>query len=178
MQYRPLTASGQVPGVLAIMPQDLSYFNQPEQQIFLDVAVSQLQSGGMSVNKQWFSLEELIDGILQQLEFALGNRHIEVHISENRQFIYTDELLLARVLINLLKNAINHSPKNSPLRIEVEAGNTNRFLIRVIDSGEGVPSEQQEMIFERFTRGNSESTVTGLGLGFALSRDLLTSSPP
>ncbi|WOS38385.1 Sensor protein KdpD [Oligella urethralis] len=264
MQYRPLTASGQVQGVLAIMPKDLSYFNQPEQQIFLDVAVSQialaleriyfvkvaqeavikaesehlrgtllsalshdirtplavlstlaesllqltankaqlyqqhqlaldiqqqsnaiqrlvvnildyalLQSGGMSVNKQWFSLEELIGGILQQLEFALGNRHIEVHIPENWRFIYTDELLLARVLINLLNNAINYSPKDSPLRIEVEAGNTNRFLIHVIDSGEGVPIEQQEMIFERFTRGNSESTVTGLGLGLALSRDLV-----
>lgn len=263
MHYRPLTASGQVQGVLALLPKDLTYFNQPEQQRFLDVAVAQialaleriyfarvaqeavikveaeqlrgtllsalshdirtplavlstlaetllplttpqsephqialdiqqqssaigrlvvnildyasLRSGGMTVNQQWISLEELIGGVLLQLEFALGSRKVEVHIPDAWQFVYTDELLLARVLSNLLTNAINYSPEGSPIQINVTSAHVNRFQISVIDSGSGVPTQMQEKIFERFTRGNPESTVTGLGLGLALSRELVKS---
>ena len=263
MQYRPLAASGQVLGVIAVLPKDTSYFNQPEQQRFLDVAVAQialaleriylakvaqeaviqvkseqlrgtllsalshdirtplavlstlaesllqltqteqeqhqlaldiqqqsraigrlvvnildyasLQSGGISVNKQWISLEELIGGILTQLEFALGTRDIIVDIPDALQFIYTDELLLARILNNLLTNAINYSPLGSPIHIQALSDSQNHFKINVIDAGDGVPIEMQTKIFERFTRGNPESTVTGLGLGLALSRELVKS---
>lgn len=263
MQYRPLAASGQVLGVIAVLPKDTSYFNQPEQQRFLDVAVAQialaleriylakvaqeaviqvkseqlrgtllsalshdirtplavlstlaesllqltqteqeqhqlaldiqqqsraigrlvvnildyasLQSGGISVNKQWISLEELIGGILTQLEFALGTRDIIVDIPDALQFIYTDELLLARILNNLLTNAINYSPLGSPIHIQALSDSQNHFKINVIDAGDGVPIEMQAKIFERFTRGNPESTVTGLGLGLALSRELVKS---
>ncbi len=263
MQYRPLAASGQVLGVIAVLPKDTSYFNQPEQQRFLDVAVAQialaleriylakvaqeaviqvkseqlrgtllsalshdirtplavlstlaesllqltqteqeqhqlaldiqqqsraigrlvvnildyasLQSGGISVNKQWISLEELIGGILTQLEFALGTRDIIVDIPDALQFIYTDELLLARILNNLLTNAINYSPLGSPIHIQALSDSQNHFKINVIDAGDGVAIEMQTKIFERFTRGNQESTVTGLGLGLALSRELVKS---
>lgn len=263
MQYRPLAASEQVLGVIAVLPKDTSYFNQPEQQRFFDVAVAQialaleriylakvaqeaviqvkseqlrgtllsalshdirtplavlstlaesllqltqteqeqhqlaldiqqqsraigrlvvnildyasLQSGGISVNKQWISLEELIGGILTQLEFALGTRDIIVDIPDALQFIYTDELLLARILNNLLTNAINYSPLGSPIHIQALSDSQNHFKINVIDAGDGVPIEMQAKIFERFTRGNPESTVTGLGLGLALSRELVKS---
>ncbi|WP_052019294.1 DUF4118 domain-containing protein [Pelistega indica] len=260
MQYRPLIASGNVLGVLALYPKDLTSFNAPEQQRFLDVAVAQialaleriffakiaqeavvkaeseqlrstllsalshdirtpltvlttladsllkvtdqqqqyqlvkdiqqqsraiqrlvvnildyavLQSGGVTVNQQWISLEELIGGLLHQLEFALDNRHVSVKIPEELQFVYTDELLLARILNNLLNNAINYSPPHSPIYIEAMIADKSHYHINVIDEGMGVPLQMQEKIFERFTRINTESTVTGLGLGLALSRDLV-----
>lgn len=131
-----------------------------------------LQSGGMKLNKQWVSLEEIVGSNIRQLEHYLKERQIEIDIPHNIDFIYTDELILSRILNNLLTNAINYTPDSACICIKAMLDN-NQYLITVTDTGEGLPVGMETKIFERFTRGNSEGTTTGLGLGLALSRDLV-----
>lgn len=131
-----------------------------------------LQSGGMKLNKQWVSLEEIVGSNIRQLEHYLKERQIEIDIPHNIDFIYTDELILSRILNNLLTNAINYTPDSACICIKAMLNN-NQYLITVTDTGEGLPVGMETKIFERFTRGNSEGTTTGLGLGLALSRDLV-----
>lgn len=57
--------------------------------------------------------------------------------------------------------------------IKAMLDDNQQYRITVTDTGEGLPVGMEAQIFERFTRGNSESTTTGLGLGLALSRDLV-----
>lgn len=130
------------------------------------------QSGGMKLNKQWVSLEEIVGSNIRQFEQYLKERQIEIDIPHNIDFIYTDELILSRILNNLLTNAINYTPDSACICIKAMLDN-NHYLITVTDTGEGLPVGMEAQIFERFTRGNSESTTTGLGLGLALSRDLV-----
>ncbi|MGB2785190.1 DUF4118 domain-containing protein [Psychrobacter sp.] len=131
-----------------------------------------LQSGGMKLNKQWVSLEEIVGSNIRQLEHYLKERQIEIDIPHNIDFIYTDELILSRILNNLLTNAINYTPDTACICIKAMLDN-NQYLIMVTDTGKGLPVGMETKIFERFTRGDSESTTTGLGLGLALSRDLV-----
>ena len=132
-----------------------------------------LQSGGMKLNKQWVSLEEIVGSNIRQLEHYLKERQIEIDIPHNIDFVYTDELILSRILNNLLTNAINYTPDDACVCIKTMLDDNKQYLITVTDTGEGLPEGMETQIFERFTRGNSESTTTGLGLGLALSRDLV-----
>ena len=132
-----------------------------------------LQSGGMKLNKQWVSLEEIVGSNIRQLEHYLKERQIEIDIPHNIDFIYTDELILSRILNNLITNAINYTPDDACVCIKAMLDNNQQYLITVTDTGEGLPVGMETQIFERFTRGNSEGTTTGLGLGLALSRDLV-----
>ena len=150
-----------------------------------------LQSGGMKLNKQWVSLEEIIGSNIRQLEPYLQNRQVKIDVASAVDFIYTDELILARILNNLLTNAINYTPDNAAITIQATLTNQHTaqnlqnnnpvqnnktvqsYQITVTDNGQGLPIAMETQIFERFTRGDSESNTTGLGLGLALSRDLV-----
>ena len=154
----------------------------------------------MKLNKQWVSLQEIIGSNIRQLETHLQRRRVEINILSEVDFIYTDELILSRILNNLLTNAINYTPSDAVITIQASlttqqaaakiyshqslqslqslqnvplGQKPQSYQITVTDDGKGLPLGMEEQIFERFTRGDSESSTTGLGLGLALSRDLV-----
>ena len=85
--------------------------------------------------------------------------------------LYADENLIAQVLINLTKNAIQANEKNPDAKIQLIACFTaeNRPQIRVMDNGPGIPDDIIEQIFVPFftTREN------GSGIGLSLSRQIM-----
>jgi signal transduction histidine kinase len=82
----------------------------------------------------------------------------------------SDPQRISQILINLLTNAVRHSPPDEPVTVALEASpDTLRF--HVIDRGEGIAAEHQAAIFEAFERSDSR-TERGTGLGLALSRKL------
>lgn len=82
----------------------------------------------------------------------------------------TDPKRVRQVLVNILSNAVRHSPEND--RVVVRPGtHDERMRIDVIDRGEGIPAERQRTIFEAFER-SADDAGKGTGLGLALSRRL------
>jgi K+-sensing histidine kinase KdpD len=81
-----------------------------------------------------------------------------------------DSALVARVLGNLLTNAVAYSLDAPRVRVTVtsEAG---RAMVAVEDNGPGIPDDEHERIFARFARGSRGATVQGTGLGLYLSRE-------
>ena len=73
---------------------------------------------------------------------------------------------LERVIDNLLRNAIRHTPPGTPIWVRVESDGDDA-IITVEDAGPGVPSQQRSRIFEPFERG-SRTTRSGSGLGLAI----------
>lgn len=78
---------------------------------------------------------------------------------------------LGRILSNLIDNAVRHSPDDATVTLEVRTEG-GHVVARVTDQGPGVPSDQRERIFDRFTRLDSARTSRdgGSGLGLAISR--------
>jgi len=82
----------------------------------------------------------------------------------------TDPVRLQQILVNLLSNAVRHSPEGARVQLAVRPnGSTIEFL--VVDEGPGVPQEAMEHIFEPFERFDPHSGV-GTGLGLPVSRRL------
>jgi signal transduction histidine kinase len=82
----------------------------------------------------------------------------------------TDHPRVRQILINLLTNAVRHSPAGEAIDVEVRQRD-GELRFDVVDRGEGIASEQQAIIFEAFERAGKESQ-RGTGLGLALSRKL------
>jgi signal transduction histidine kinase len=82
----------------------------------------------------------------------------------------TDPQRVRQILINLLTNAVRHSPENDTIRVDIRASKDN-MRFDVIDHGEGIVAEEQATIFEAFESGSNHKE-RGTGLGLALSRQL------
>ena len=83
-----------------------------------------------------------------------------------------DAVLIERVLVNLVENAGKYTPPSTPVQILVRRVD-GRLHVSVRDQGPGVAPGKEEMIFEKFTRGDAESATTGVGLGLAISRAMV-----
>ena len=77
-----------------------------------------------------------------------------------------------RVLFNLVTNALRHTPPDGSVAVRVER-RADDLLLRVEDSGEGLPEEAQTRMFERFWRADRARAGSGAGLGLAIARGLV-----
>jgi signal transduction histidine kinase len=77
-----------------------------------------------------------------------------------------------RVLFNLVTNALRHTPSDGSVAVRVER-RASELLLRVEDSGEGLPAEAQARMFERFWRADRARSTSGAGLGLAIARGLV-----
>ena len=78
-------------------------------------------------------------------------------------WVVADKRVTARILDNLLSNAIRHTPRGGSVSIEASE-HVGRVYVSVKDSGDGIPEEQQPQIFSRFSQVGDKSGGTGLGL--------------
>ncbi len=136
----------------------------------LDMA--RIQSGEIRLRSEWQSLEEVIGTALKSDQAALAQRRVSVQIDAAVPLVECDAVLIERVLANLLENAGKYTPAASPVEIVVRpVGDEVRVSVR--DHGPGVAKGQEEAIFDKFTRGQSESATPGVGLGLAICRAIV-----
>jgi PAS domain S-box-containing protein len=133
--------------------------------------ISRLESGNIHLKKQTMHLKDFVSTIVSQHQEAIARKHhdVTVECSDSIQ-ITTDEKCLNELLTNLLTNAIKYTPPGGDIRIRCTAGSTHA-RIDVIDSGYGIPLEQQTKVFSKFFRGQNivaeDTEGTGLGLYLA-----------
>ncbi|MEV5411289.1 ATP-binding protein [Thermopolyspora sp. NPDC052614] len=131
--------------------------------------MSRLQAGVLGAARQPVALEEVVPRAADDLGTARGR--ILTEVSMDLPEVLADPVLLERVLVNLMSNAVRYSPQDT--RILVTASRHGAHLeIRIIDRGPGVPPEAHERIFLPFQRLGDRDTHVGVGLGLALSRGL------
>ncbi|HEY6797825.1 MAG TPA: DUF4118 domain-containing protein [Kineosporiaceae bacterium] len=131
--------------------------------------LSRLRAGVLTVTPSVVWLDEVIPPALDELGDPA--RAVDLRIAEDAPPVLADPALLTRVLVNVLANALRHSPAGVPPAVTASAGG-DRVQVRVIDHGPGVPSQDRERIFTPFQRLGDTDNGVGLGLGLALSRGL------
>lgn len=80
---------------------------------------------------------------------------------------------IRQVLLNLLTNALNHSPRGGTVTLTSDQA-AGGWRVAIEDEGPGVPADQRERIFERFVRLSPGAENGGSGLGLAISRSIVT----
>ncbi|WP_141828417.1 DUF4118 domain-containing protein [Herbaspirillum sp. SJZ107] len=136
----------------------------------LDMA--RIQSGGVHLHLEWQSIEEVVGSALRASGAVLAGHTIETHIPPDLPLVRFDAPLLERVLCNVLENAAKYTPPGS--RVVVDARlRSDALQLRVTDNGPGLPPGREEAIFDKFTRGQPESSTPGVGLGLAICRAIV-----
>ncbi|MHB1492063.1 MAG: sensor histidine kinase, partial [Cellulomonas sp.] len=130
--------------------------------------LSRVQTGSVRPVLQHVSLDEIVPLATEGFEGAV----LDVDVPETLPLVTTDPGLLERVLANVVSNAVRHSPPGSPVRLSAAAIGTE-VVVRVVDSGRGVPDDAKDHMFEPFQR-LGDSSPDGLGLGLAVAQGLAT----
>jgi len=113
---------------------------------------------------------DLADVILPALdELGLGPAAIELDLADDLAPVLADAVLLQRVVVNLLANAVRHSPVDQRVRLAA-SGFRDHVEVRVVDRGPGIAPERRDEVFTPFQRLGDTDNDTGLGLGLALSK--------
>jgi two-component system sensor histidine kinase KdpD len=129
--------------------------------------VSRVQAGVLGVQLNEVDLDDLIPAVFDEL--GVGPEQLDLDIPADLPAFSADPVLLDRVLVNLLSNALRFSP---PGERAVFAASTfaGAVQLRVIDRGPGIPSDRREEVFVPFQRLGDTDNLSGLGLGLALSK--------
>ncbi len=132
--------------------------------------LSRLDAGKMQPVFRAVPLEEVIRRARAVVEPSAAAKQVAVRDEYVRTpaTVETDPLRLEQVLVNLLSNAVRHSPAGEAVIVRAE-GLDDSVHIHVMDRGAGIPLEDQEKIFEPFIRVDPESGL-GSGLGLPVSR--------
>ncbi|MCI1255890.1 MAG: DUF4118 domain-containing protein [Corynebacterium provencense] len=129
--------------------------------------VSRVQAGALTITTMPTDPSEAVAPALDEL--GLGPDEVRLCLGHGDRTAEADPVLLQRVLVNLLSNAVRHSPPGVP--VTVTSSTFGEVLeIRVIDHGEGVDPARLDDIFLPFQRLGDTDNTSGLGLGLALSR--------
>ncbi|MSO41599.1 MAG: HAMP domain-containing histidine kinase [Solirubrobacterales bacterium] len=121
-------------------------------------------------------LSEAVEGAIHEVEPVAGDHKIRSEVAPGlRVEGNPDEL--HRLALNLIDNAVRHTPTGSTVTVRV-ASDGDRALLEVSDDGPGIPAEMGSQVFERFVRGQGPADTTGgggSGLGLAIVRSVAES---
>ena len=136
--------------------------------------LARADAGNYPVRRDAMYLDELVDEVVRAARVVAASRSIAIEVDAVTPAPFTgDEELIQRLLVNLIENAVRHSPDGTAVRLQV-ANQANGYAIVVSDRGPGIPAESQRHIFERFYRADPSRTRLsargGAGLGLALVR--------
>jgi signal transduction histidine kinase len=140
--------------------------------------VFQYESKDFSVQKSHIKIKDTMDDVLRALWIQADKKNIKFvpQVAAQLPDLYADKLAIQRVLINLLTNAINFSPENGLVRIEVLSASSltpkQHVLFQIMDSGPGIPAEQIDLIFDKYNRLRNKKAgrKKGFGLGLYVSK--------
>jgi two-component system sensor histidine kinase KdpD len=136
----------------------------------LDMA--RIESGEVKLNLEWQPFEEVVGAVFNATGIMMKEHILNVRIPPGLPFVRFDALLMERVLINLLENAAKYTPPGSIVTLSADVVG-DRFSVSVSDNGPGLPVGLEEAVFQKFTRGDPESAMPGVGLGLAICRAIL-----
>lgn len=129
-----------------------------------------LRNQELPLHKQQTNMEhfvrELIIDLLNDPQFNSGD--IQYDSTTTALYWNIDQHLIKRALLNFIYNALLHNEDN----VEVNVLVTDNSIV-IKDNGNGIPEEEQGLIFERYYRGTNTSNIHGTGLGMAISRDII-----
>lgn len=131
--------------------------------------MSRIEGGALHPEKDWYSISEVIEAVVQRLEPRLSDRPTTLSVDENIPLMLFDFTEIDQVLTNLIENAIKYTPPGTSIHVEAVRVE-NQVEVSVEDTGSGVPSEHLKHLFDKFYRVDKRSESPGTGLGLAITK--------
>lgn len=136
--------------------------------------ITKVDAGRMELSMGPVSLGQIIHNSLLLVRPLALERKIHIHVPElDDVYLHVDEQRMKQVLVNLLSNGVKYNREGGEVRVSVEMLKNNLVRVYVVDNGIGIKPENQDNLFEPFTRvGGSGSSIEGTGIGLTITRKL------
>jgi signal transduction histidine kinase/CheY-like chemotaxis protein len=130
--------------------------------------ISRLDAGTIEAHPVHFPLQKMFDDLAKQFGALASEKQLQLRFRASAVTLYSDPLLIERILANLIANAIRYTDDGGVLVGCRLRGRMAR--ISVIDTGRGIPPDQQESVFQEFVQlhNPARDRSKGLGLGLAI----------
>ena len=139
----------------------------------LDLA--KIEAGKMELHVELLDLADCCEMVMRMITHTATRKDLRVtlRVDEPAQPIYADPVRLTQMLVNLLSNAVEYTPSNGEIGLDVTADPEARVISFVVwDTGVGIPAEKLPLLFQPFTQLDARPPHewTGTGLGLSLVR--------
>jgi len=130
------------------------------------IDITSIESGALRLRRDWTDLGDVLGTALDGIE-----RPVAVRLEDDLPLLWVDTVLVERVLVNLLENAVKHAPAGAA--IEVSARRAGGGMeVEVFNAGSDLPDDQLEAVFGKFRRGPAAG-AEGSGLGLSIVRGFM-----
>ena len=127
--------------------------------------ITRIEAGVFTVHPNPTSVRDLVREAVNAMKPTMGAHRVDSIVPASLPAVNVDSLLIGQVLINLLDNAIRHSPDDGVITVEARR-EMRQVILSVTDQGPGIEPSQRQAVFERFARLDTGGRA-GLGLTIA-----------
>lgn len=138
------------------------------------LSITKMESGQLSYYFKVVNVERLVKDAAALVNFS--RRHsFEWFVANEVAYIKGDQSKLRQVLQNLLSNAVKYSPRGGVVRVRAETYDNDHMIVSVSDEGIGIPPDQMDKLFQKFSRIDlAESRdIKGSGLGLWICKQIV-----
>ncbi|GAA0543840.1 hypothetical protein GCM10009415_27460 [Chitinophaga japonensis] len=135
------------------------------------LTLSTIVSNNIEVSKQAVAVEQVIHDIkYQYFSERKDDRVLQVAVTGTPRKIYADKNQLSKIFTNLVGNAFKYSSENPAVKLQYQK---SRLLIKITDTGIGIPEKDLPYLFNSFYRGSNVASIEGTGLGLSIVKDFV-----
>ncbi|MEL7035782.1 MAG: HAMP domain-containing sensor histidine kinase [Cyanobacteria bacterium J06592_8] len=136
------------------------------------VIIGKLEFGQCEVNLTLVNLEETCRSLIEKIQNKTDKHQITFQVQGSNLEGLFDEILLKQLINKILSNAVKYSPEGGEIQCELLNQN-QQAILKIQDSGIGIPKSDQERVFSNFYRGTNIDTISGTGLGLSLVKKIV-----
>ncbi len=136
--------------------------------------LSAVDEDALTLDRDHLDLSEVVSAAVAAAAPRFAGKHVELStdVISNLAPLRLDRHRIDQVLANLLDNALRHTPAGGQVTVSTSVPDPNRVRVSVEDTGEGIPTDQLDAVFDRFHRIDPARSPGGSGLGLTIARSL------
>lgn len=143
--------------------------------------LSKIEAGKIELQSTPVNIKDVVTDIKQIFALTISEKMLDFSISHSKdlpEFVYLDEVRIRQILLNLTGNAIKFTKEGKVTiqsQVELEDNGAINLVISVIDTGIGIPKEDQKKVFHSFEQQSNQNAIKygGTGLGLSITKKLV-----
>lgn len=126
--------------------------------------ISQIEANRFHLKLEPCDINSLLNNAIQMIKPLAEEKKLTIEASLEPLFsLNCDKELIQQIILNILENAVKYSPENTQIRV-ISEEQEDSVVVSIQDQGKGIRTEDQDMVWQKFSRFDDKTEGTGLGL--------------